>query len=248
VYAGKSPLIFGISAVFMFATSLAYLKPSWRHVHFKRAIPLLKLGSKFFLIQIFYIIVNQGAIMLITHHLGPAPVTEYSLALRYMSIPTMLFTMLLTPYITAFNEAYVKGDDEWIRKTMQKLRNFWWIVLLMIVLLVVVKPWFFHFWIKDEVSISFDLIILMAIQSGIVTWGIQFSLFLNGIGKVSVQVYILLLQALVFLMVTLLLFHLEMGLLSTVIALSIVTILSNVVMYIQYKRVMNKTAKGIWNR
>ena len=186
--------------------------------------------------------------MLITHHLGPAPVTEYSLALRYMSIPTMLFTMLLTPYITAFNEAYVKGDDEWIRKTMQKLRNFWWIVLLMIVLLVVVKPWFFHFWIKDEVSISFDLIILMAIQSGIVTWGIQFSLFLNGIGKVSVQVYILLLQALVFLMVTLLLFHLEMGLLSTVIALSIVTILSNVVMYIQYKRVMNKTAKGIWNR
>jgi O-antigen/teichoic acid export membrane protein len=248
VYAGKSPIVFGAAAIFMFATSLRYLRPSWKYVHVRRSLPLLKLGLKFFLIQIFYLVVNQGAVMLITQNLGPEHVTGYSLGLRYMSIPSMLFTMVLTPYITAFNEAYVKDEYFWIQNTMKRLRMFWYFVLIIIGLLVLIKPWFFSMWIDDQVNVSPYLIIALAFNAAISTWGVQYSLFLNGIGKVSIQVYVLLLQAIVFITVTLLLFQWGFGVSSSVIALSIVTLLANIVMYIQYKRVIEKTAVGIWNR
>jgi O-antigen/teichoic acid export membrane protein len=232
----------------MFATSLKYLKPKWSAIQIKQAWPLLSLGFKFFLIQIFYLIVNQGSVMLITHFLGPKYVTEYSLALRYMTIPTMLFTMVLTPYITAFNEAFVKGENEWIIATMAKLRKLWMVMLAMIIGLVLIYPWFFHVWVGEEISISYSLIIALALQSIAVTWGIQYSLFLNGIGKVSLQLYVLLGQAVIFISFAILLFSMQMGTLSTVLAQVLVTVLSNLIMYIQYKKVISKQAKGIWGK
>jgi O-antigen/teichoic acid export membrane protein len=248
VYAGKSPFVLGLASIIMFATSLKYLKPKWSAIQIKQAWPLLSLGFKFFLIQIFYLIVNQGSVMLITHFLGPKYVTEYSLALRYMTIPTMLFTMVLTPYITAFNEAFVKGENEWIIATMAKLRKLWMVMLAMIIGLVLIYPWFFHVWVGEEISISYSLIIALALQSIAVTWGIQYSLFLNGIGKVSLQLYVLLGQAVIFISFAILLFSMQMGTLSTVLAQVLVTVLSNLIMYIQYKKVISKQAKGIWGK
>ena len=73
-----------------------------------------------------------------------------------------------------------------------------------------------------------------------------FTLFLNGIGKIKIQFYIGLVWALLFIPITFLFYKLGFGLSSLVIPNIIIGLIKGLLFTYQYKKIICKTATGVW--
>lgn len=247
VYAGKSPFIMIITGVVLFAGILKKYIPKWRYVSIKESIPLLNLGFKFFLNQILFILVTQSSVIIVIQFFGPEDVTVFNLAVRYISIGSMLYMMVLTPFLTAFTEAYTVNDFEWIRKSMEKIRRIWIAVSVFTLFLALGYQIFFKLWVGDKLEIPEHLIIFLTISQIINTSYNGYSLFLNGIGKIKLQLYLLLVQAIAFIPLSYLFYELGMGLSSTVLAQVTLYSITAIFIHRQYRLLINKEAVGVWN-
>lgn len=248
VYGSKSAIVLFIASIFLFSGSLKELRPRIRYIKLKRAIPLLNLGIWFFVNQILYLIVTQTSVILVVQFFGPEEVTIYNLALRYMTIISMLYIMVLTPFLSAFTEAYTKKEFGWIKSTIRKINFIWILASIGTILLVFIYKLFFKLWVGDEIVIPVSLIITLGISSIIGTWSSTFTLFLNGIGKIKLQFRILLIQALLFFPLSYFFYKLNFGLSSLVIPGIIFAIIGAYIFTTQYKKIINQTALGIWNK
>ncbi|MFC6645753.1 oligosaccharide flippase family protein [Granulicella cerasi] len=90
-----------------------YIRPHPKLVSRKVTRDLFKQGTLFFLIQLTGLIVFNSDNLVITHYLGPAQVTPYSIAWRLISYASMLQAILIPSFWPAFTEAYHKGDMAW---------------------------------------------------------------------------------------------------------------------------------------
>jgi O-antigen/teichoic acid export membrane protein len=78
-------------------------------------------GSLFFVLQLTSIVVFNSDNLVITHYLGAAEVTPYSIAWRLTGYASMLQNMLIPSFWPAFTEAYHKRDMPWVRSTYRNL-------------------------------------------------------------------------------------------------------------------------------
>jgi O-antigen/teichoic acid export membrane protein len=246
VYSSQTTIVMLVATFFLFWGSLKEFRPSLRFVQFKNAIPLLNLGAKFFIGQILYLIVTQTSVILVAQFFGPADVTVFNLAVRYVSIISMLYIMVLTPFLSAFTEAYTKNEYEWIKTTMRRIN---WICLfanVITIFLVLISTFFFKLWVGDTVTIPISLIIALAIFNMLTMWSGTFSLFLNAIGRIQLQLYILGVQALLFFPLSYIFYKLNFGLISIVAVQILFAAVSVNFFSIQYNKVITQKAKGIW--
>lgn len=248
VYGSKMAIVLLFASLILFTGSLKEFRPQLKHINIKKAIPLLNLGLWFFVNQILYLIVTQSSVVLVVQFFGPEDVTVYNLALRYMTIFSMLYIMVLTPFLSAFTEAYTKMDFDWIKLTIKKINKIWMLASISTIGLMFGYKIFFHLWVGDAIDIPIILIITLGISSIIQTYSSTFTLFLNGIGKIRLQFRILLIQAIFFFPLSYLFFKFEFGLISIVLPGIIFSIISAIIFNIQYQRVINRTALGIWTK
>jgi O-antigen/teichoic acid export membrane protein len=206
----------------------------------------MNLGVWFFINQILYLIVTQSSLILVIQFFGPEDVTIFNLAKRYMTLVSMLFIMVLTPFLSAFTEAFTKNEFNWIKSTMSKINLIWLISSFGTLILVFAYKLFFKLWVGNEIIIPVSLIITLGISSIIRTWSGTFTLFLNGIGKIRLQFYINIIQASLFIPLSYLFYKLNFGLSSLVIPGIIFAIIGSFVFTIQYKKIINYKAQGIW--
>ena len=106
---------------------------------------MVSLGGNFFVNQILYIILTQSSLFIVIQLFGPADVAEFSLAKRYMALISMLYMMVLTPFLTAFTEAFTKNDFKWIHKTMKMINLIWLTVIIITIGLILGYKVFFNF-------------------------------------------------------------------------------------------------------
>jgi len=248
IYSSKTAIVMLIASFILFTTSLKEYRPSLKYVQFKKAIPLLRLGFKFFISQILYLIVTETSVILVVQFFGPEDVTIYNLALRYISIVSMGYMMILTPFLSAFTEAYYKQEYNWIKKSINRINLIWLLTSSGTIIMIVGSNLFFHLWLGDKISIPISLIIAMAVSSIIGTWSSTYSLFLNGIGKINLQLVIVAIQAILFFPLSYFFYKLNFGLIALVSTQIIFAIFSSYLMYFQYKKIITNSAKGIWNR
>lgn len=81
-------------------------------------------GALFFALQISGFLVFNTDNLVITHYLGPAEVTPYSVAWRLCGYAAMFQTMLSPSLWPAFSEAFHRGDLVWVNKTYRRLMRF----------------------------------------------------------------------------------------------------------------------------
>ncbi|MFC2138804.1 lipopolysaccharide biosynthesis protein [Bacteroidota bacterium] len=246
VYGGKSAVVMLFAAIILFARSLKHLRPNIMFINFRKAFPLINLGLRFFLNQILYLIVTQSSLILVAQFFGPEDVTVFNLAVRYMTISSMAYVMILTPFLSAFTEAYTKNEHNWIRSTIKRINMIWGISTFLTVILAFVYKLFFNFWVGDAIQVPVVLIITLAISGIINSWGSTYSLFLNGIGKIHIQFILLGIQAIIFIPLSYLFYKLKFGLSSIVVAQILMYCFNAYFMTIQYKKIINQTATGIW--
>ncbi len=241
-------LVLLIATIYFYSKDYKHIAPSISHVKIKYAKDLLSLGVKFFIIQIVGLIVYQSSNIIIAQYFGPSEVTVYNIAYKYFSILTMAFTIIVSPFWSAYTEAWVKKDIVWIKNTIKKLLKIWAVLSLGGVIMLIFAKQFYYLWIGDEVIIPFNLSLVLLIYFVTYTFGGIFNMFINGIGKVKLQMYSSMIGALVF--ITLAIFLIEYFKIG-IIGLVLASILSNfyglILAPIQYSKLINKRAKGIWS-
>lgn len=78
---------------------------------------LMNTGVGFFVLQIAGLIVFNSDNLVITHYLGPAQVTPYSVTWRLAAYAALLQTAVFPSLWPAYSEAYARGDYAWVRRT-----------------------------------------------------------------------------------------------------------------------------------
>lgn len=155
-----------------------------RHVR-----PLLTVGLQFFTIQLAVLVIFTTDKMLITQLFGPQYVTQYEVVFKLFSVISFLHGLISAPLWSAYTDAYHREDFAWIRRMLRKqLIIFAGIVVAICLIALLAQP-IIGMWIGHDLAISSQLIVVMALFVLISTWNNVYAMFVNGIGKIKLQLY-----------------------------------------------------------
>lgn len=249
VYSIAPVLVLILASFYFFKKKYRAIKPSFSKIDFNKFKDLAGLGINFFILQIAVIIIFSTDNMIITQVLGPAAVTPYNISFKYFSIPIMIFSIVVTPFWSAYTDAHAKGDLVWIKKSINRLSQTWILIFAMVIVMLLASQDFYKFWVGNDLQIPILLSILMGIFAIISTWNNIFAAFLNGLGKIKLQIYYSLFGMIINIPLSVF-FAKSMNLgssgviLATCICLSFGAILAP----LQYYKLVNNKAFGIWNK
>jgi O-antigen/teichoic acid export membrane protein len=247
IVSGSPVFVLAVVSIFLFNSNLKAFSPKFRLVDFKVAKDLLSLSSAFFFIQIGALILYETDNIIITRTLGPFEVTTFNIAFKYFAVLNLAFNIIITPYWSAFTDAYAKNDFQWIRQSIKKLRVIWLFISVLSVLLYLFSDVFYRFWIGGEIVVPKPLSLSIAIYVVAQNWMVIHSYFLNGTGKLRLQLILVIITGIINIPLSIFLID-HVGISGTVIANIIVMVLMGILFTYQSELVINRTAKGIWNR
>ncbi|HPC35530.1 MAG TPA: oligosaccharide flippase family protein [Candidatus Marinimicrobia bacterium] len=238
-----------IASIVFYNKEYKYYKPSFKYVDSKYFKSLANLGVKFFILQIACIVIFTTDNLIITQILGPAEVTPYNIAHKYFNIVIMVFTIILTPFWSAFTEAYTKNEINWIKNTINKLVRIWTYLLIGVIFMIIISNSFYHFWVGEKVKVPLLLSIGMGLYAIISTWNNIFAYFINGVGKIKLQMYYGIVAMIINIPVSIFLAkNLNMGSAGVIFGTCVSMLFGLIFGPFQYFKIINKSAKGIWNK
>ena len=245
IYSAVPAIIYFIAYPVTFHKLYPYLAPSFTCFKREYLRDLLSLSVIFFVLQIASIVLFAISNLLISNLFGPEQVTPYNIAYRYFSLVPMIFNMLVTPMWSAATDAYTKGDFEWIRRSNRKVVFLLLFFAVLLLLMVEVSGIVYHLWIGDKVEIPFMVSAMMSIYIMIYIWSLSYSYFLNGIGRLRLQM-VCTITAAVFFYPVCYFWGIRFGVVGILIGMCIVNLPGAIVNTIQFNKAMSKTDHGIW--
>ncbi len=246
---GLSPMVILVFvSIYMFGGRYKVISPSFNFINKNQFKELWSLGFRFFLIQISSIVIFSTDNMIIAQLLGPAEVPAYAVAYKYFGLITAVFAIVSTPFWSAYTEAYVKKDIGWINSTNQKLIKVWGLLVVVSLAMLAISPYFYRFWVP-EIEVPFRLSTMMCVYVNILGWGNIFVVFINGVGKVQLQLVIGIVSTLINIPLSYLFAQtLGFGVTGVIMATIICVAYGPIVAPLQFKKITKGTATGIWNR
>jgi O-antigen/teichoic acid export membrane protein len=206
----------------------------------------MKLGLKFFILQIAAIVIYQTSNIVIANTCSPEDVTIYNIAYKYFGIGTMLFSIIMAPFWSAFTDAFASNEYEWMNRSVTMLRKFAFLSMGFVLLMILISPLAYKLWIGDVVKVRMTVSIAVAFYVITTIWNSLNSLLLNGMGKIKLQLYFSLIGTLANIPLSIYMGR-KFGIEGVVMAIFILNLGSAVYAPIQVSRLLNRSAKGIWN-
>jgi O-antigen/teichoic acid export membrane protein len=239
--------------VFIFASFIFFNKkykaisPSFKSIKISNLKDLLGLGTQFFIIQIAALVIFATDNLIITQLFGPADVTIYNIAYKYFNYIPIIFFVILTPMWSAYTEAYVKDDLEWIKNAINKILKIWILLSIFVIIMILTANKIYDLWLNSKVKVPFLLTMLMGLFAIISNWNNIFAYFINGIGKIRLQLYSSIIGSIINIPLSIYFAkNLNMGISGVIAATCICVGIGSVWAPIQYSKIINKKAKGIW--
>jgi O-antigen/teichoic acid export membrane protein len=240
-------LVLIVFSAWFFTHDLKDFAPSFKFVKFRYAKDLMNLGLQFFLLQIVALVYYETNNIIITKVLTPVDVTIYNIAFKYMSVIGMFFSIIITPFWSAFAEAKVLDDYSWMKKMAAKLRYAFFITAIVAIVSVLMSPFIYKFWLGKAVSIPLILTILMGFWQISNIWNSLHSTLIYGLGKIRLQLFGSITAGIINLPLTIYFCH--MWKLNGIVLAQILLSLSvSWIGAFQLNKLLNKTAYGIWDR
>jgi O-antigen/teichoic acid export membrane protein len=241
-------VVLTIVSIFFFNNEYKNYKPTRINIDLSKIKELSGLGIQFFIIQISAIILFTTDNLIITQLYSPAEVTPYDIAYKYFGIILLLFSIINLPFWSAYTEAFQKNDIEWIRNIVKKLKRAWVVLTLLGLVLLVLSNIIYKIWVGSEINIPILLSIFMFIYVIEFNWGSIYVSFINGIGKIRLQMIFSIVTGI--LNIPLSIFfakYLDLGISGIILATILCSFYGPIIGQIQFKMLLNKNAKGIWN-
>lgn len=191
------------------------------------------LGVKFFIIQVSCIAMFSSSNILITQCLGPEYVRGYDIVFKIFSIITMAYGLICTPLWSAYTDAYVKKDFIWMENTIKKMLYIMILILAVSLFLIWKIDFIIDLWLGNNfIIISKYLVVCMACMVVINCWTNIWATFVNGIGKVNIQMYSNLFSAIIVIPISWY-FMLQIGVAGMALAIAIAWLLTGIPLFIQ---------------
>jgi O-antigen/teichoic acid export membrane protein len=247
--AGSVVLVQVLATIIMFSGRYHHIRPSVEYIDWHKFRSLASVGIQFFIVQISVIVMFSTDNIIISQVTGPVDVVPYNVARKYFGIVEMLFLIVLEPFWSAFTQAYTKNEIGWIKKSIRQLLLIWGFSVFGGLIMLALSGWVYHIWIGDMVIVPIHLSVLMMLFFMIKSWNNVFVYLINGVGKIRLQLYMSIVIAVINIPLSIYFArNLDMGsagvILGTIVCLSFGAVLHP----IQYKRIINGTARGIWNQ
>ncbi len=191
-FSGIPCILLFIVSFFIFRTErYKPIAPSFRFIRFSLTKNIIELGGQFFIIMIAMMFIYQFMNIIISRVKGPEAVTEYNIAYKYFNTLNMFATIILTPFWSAFTDAYTKKDFRWMKQVHRKLERMWLIFILPVsaFMLICSNP-IYKWWIGNDVKISLSVSSMVAIYVLAQTLVGVYTTLINGTGKVRIQMLI----------------------------------------------------------
>jgi len=224
-------------------------KPSirmWKKEYLK---DIFGLGTVFFIIQISGTILYSTDSLIISKLFSPSAVIPYHISYKYISISSMLFSIIAAPLWSSVTDAYCQSDSEWIKKTMKNFQKTSFYFILLILIMVVFSKFIYLFWVGPAVNVNIYLTMLMAVFFACTIFVTPYTMFLNGIGKIKLQAIQSVFAAILNIPLSIFLSrNLDLGIKGVILATIICFLPSTILMPIQYFKIVNNKAINIWNK
>lgn len=207
-----SPLV--VVALFnitLFRGKYYSIRPSIKYVDFHKLPDLLKLGVKFFVIQVAGIIQFQMVNFLIIRYYGAEDVTNYNIAFKYFNVLYMVWGILITPVWAAVTDAAARQEYTWIRNMQNKYLKTLGLMFLTGIVMLAASSFVYDIWVGDKVNITFMLSFWVLVYNLVLMYGSIYVHILNGLGELNIQTIACCISPLVFLGVTWLLIESGVG-------------------------------------
>ena len=239
-------LIYILAFPYTFFYKYPHLRPSFKLINFKEARAVINMGVQFFIMQISSVILFMTSNLLISKLFTPALVTPYQITYRYFSLMLVAFTVICMPFWNATTDAYERGDIDWILQATRKLRMMTIVIIACMTVMVFVSQWVYSIWIGDNVIIDIRMSIVMATYIFILIYSMRYSYFINGIGKLRLQLIFTTVAAVIFIPLAYLTTQYTHSIIWFMIVMCLVNIPGLIVNRIQFYKLINGKANGIW--
>jgi len=245
---GISPLlVLLIFSIVLFSGPYKALAPSFRLADLSYAKDIMHLGVKFFIIQVGLIFYYNCDNLIITQIKGPQSVTPYNIAFKYFGVISVISNILITPFWSAFTEADAKKDYEWIKRTVRKLEKICGLIFIVSLVMLAASSFIYHLWLGNDVVIPFSLSAVVAFYTVLLTYRTIFNYYMNGVGKIMLQLYLVIFSGIVNIPLGIFLCRL-MGATGVILSTTLLCIVSAFFEIAQYRKLIGNTATGIWNK
>lgn len=241
-------LVYLVAYPYTFWYKYPHLRPSIRLASLKEAKEVITMGIQFFVIQISGVILFMTSNILISNLFTPSMVTPYQIAYRYFSILLVVFTVICMPFWNATTDAYERGDMEWIRNATRKLRLMTIGIFMCFVVMILLSDIVYSVWIGDKVTIDIKMSIAIAVYVFILIYSMRYSYFINGIGRLRLQLILSASAAIVFIPLAWLVVQWKHDIIWFIAVMCLVNIPGLIANRIQFSKLISKQAKGIWNK
>ena len=238
-------LVYLIAYPITFYYKYPQLRPAFSLINLKEAKEVVNMGAQFFIMQISSVILFMTSNLLISKLFSPSMVTPYQITYRYFSVLLVAFTVICMPFWNATTDAYERNDIEWIRQATRKLRLMTIGILVMMMIMVVISPWVYDIWIGD-ITIDFRMSIVMATYIFILIYSMRYSYFINGIGKLRLQLIFTVSAAIIFIPLAYLATQWTHNIIWFMVVMCLVNIPGLIINRIQFHKLINGKATGIW--
>ena len=245
----------GIPCLFLIVVSIVVFRrgkysafaPSLSYIRFSLTKKILGLGGQFFVIMISMLFIFQFVNIIISREEGPLAVTQYNIVYKYFNVLNMIAVIILTPFWSAFTDAYVKRDYSWMMRMVKKLERLWLLCIPILVMMILFSNLFFKVWIGDSVQIPFSLSLSVSLYVLFQTAGNVYMYMINGTSKVRLQMMVYLSFAL-FSIPLMNMFCKRYGTEGVLFVPTLVFLIQAIIGKVQVYKLINGSAKGIFDK
>lgn len=245
VFAGIPGIVQLIGSLLFYKIKFHDFAPHISFINLKFVKNLFSVGGVFFIIQIGALMLYETDNIVIIQVIGPSQVTIFNIAYKLFSVVILISSIILTPFWSAFTDAYAKNDFDWIKLTLKKMYQYFWGVCVFSIILLFSSPLIFKIWLGSKIKVPFLLSFVMILQVISYCWLMINCYLLNGIGKIKLQFYLYLISMVLNIPLSIFLCK-KIGVVGVTISNLVVYIYMNIILYVQCKKIINKTANGIW--
>ena len=171
------------------------LFPCWRYFSLSKVSSICNLGMRFFIIQLCCIFGYTFNNFLITEFLGPEYVRTFDVLAKVMSFALVLQTLVTTPLWSAYTEAYVKHDYEWMGRAFRKSMYLTFGIIGGFTFVVIFIDPLIYMWMHIRLEYSFLLLCLIGVYYAEILIFNGLCMLLNGIGDISLQMVVWIITA-----------------------------------------------------
>ena len=239
------PLV--LAFIYLFSTKYKTIFPSLSFFSKPHIRSIFSLGIRFFVIQITALVIFQSNNIIIAHVCGLEDVTKFNIAYKYIYILTMAFSTFVNPLWSAITEAYIKEDTLWINNIIKRLNQLLLLLAFAGIILILISPFVYKIWLNNTFTPNFVLLSLLLLYFIFYSRSLLYRSFMNGAGKISLQFVVTFIQSLLHIPFAILMGK-YVGLPGIVMVMILWAFINAIWEPIQFSRIINKTAKGIWNR